>query len=183
MVSSQINNSALLFQNIEANLEGLRGRLPDLPTASVMLSRILMLLGRGMSAMLEHEIRPFGLNEMEFRALTTLFAQPDGVAHPTDLCAKTSQSPANMSRISDALLRRDLITRMPSVRDRRKMVLHITGEGEALVRRLLPLLYAPLRDMFQDMSEEDQRALIALLKRLSARLDQAMAHCAPERKA
>src|ERR1039458_2119490 len=110
-----MNNTSLQFQKLEANLERLRGRMPDLPTSCVLLSRLLQHLGRGMSAMLEHEIRPFGLNEAEFRVLTTLFSQPDGVAHPTDLCSKTSQSPANMSRISDALVSRDLITRLSSL--------------------------------------------------------------------
>ena len=130
--------------------------------------------------MLEHEIRPFGLNEAEFRVLTTLFSQPDGVAHPTDLCSKTSQSPANMSRISDALVSRDLITRLSSLRDRRKMVLRITEQGEDLVRRLLPLLFVPLRDLFKDFSDEDQQRLVAQLKHLSAKLELALSHHVPE---
>jgi MarR family transcriptional repressor of emrRAB len=175
-----MNNASLQFQKLEANLERLRGRMPDLPRSCVLLSRLLQHLGRGMSAMLEHEIRPFGLNEAEFRVLTTLFSQPDGVAHPTDLCSKTSQSPANMSRISDALVSRDLITRLSSLRDRRKMVLRITEQGEDLVRRLLPLLYVPLRDMFKDFSDEDQQRLIAQLKHLSAKLELALSHHVPE---
>jgi len=175
-----MNNASLQFQKLEANLERLRGRMPDLPTSCVLLSRLLQHLGRGMSAMLEHEIRPFGLNEAEFRVLTTLFSQPDGVAHPTDLCSKTSQSPANMSRISDALVSRDLITRLSSLRDRRKMVLRITEQGEDLVRRLLPLLYVPLRDIFKDFSDEDQQRLVAQLKHLSAKLELALSHHVPE---
>jgi MarR family transcriptional repressor of emrRAB len=155
--------------------------MPDLPTSCVLLSRLFQHLGRGMSAMLEHEIRPFGLNEAEFRVLTTLFSQPDGVAHPSDLCSKTSQSPANMSRISDALVSRDLITRLSSLRDRRKMVLRITEQGEELVRRLLPTLYGPLREMFKDFSDEDQQRLIVQLKNLSAKLEQALSHHVPER--
>jgi DNA-binding MarR family transcriptional regulator len=71
-------------------------------------------------------IRPFGLAEAGFRVLTTLFSQPDGAAHPSDLWARAEQSPANMSRISDALVSRELITRVFSVRDRRRMVLRIT---------------------------------------------------------
>jgi MarR family transcriptional repressor of emrRAB len=137
--------------------------MPDLPRSCVLLSRLLQHLGRGMSAMLEHEIRPFGLNEAEFRVLTTLFSQPDGVAHPTDLCSKTSQSPANMSRISDALVSRDLITRLSSLRDRRKMV-----------------LFVPLRDIFKDFSDEDQQRLVAQLKHLSAKLELALSHHVPE---
>jgi MarR family transcriptional repressor of emrRAB len=176
-----MNNTSLKFQQLEANLKLLQGRVPDLPVSSVLLSRLIQHLGRCMSSLLEQEIRPFGLTEVEFRVLTTLFSQPDGSAHPTDLCARTMQSPANMSRISDALVSRDLITRVSSMHDRRKMVLRITEQGEALVRRLLPTLYGPLREMFKDFSEEAQQQLIVQLEHLGSKLDQAMAQHLSER--
>jgi MarR family transcriptional repressor of emrRAB len=178
-----MTNPALKFHKLEANLERLQGRMPDMPKSCVLLSRLLLHVGRGMSAMLEHEIRPFGLSEAEFRVLTTLFSQPDGVAHPSDLCSKTSQSPANMSRISDALVGRDLITRLSSQHDRRKMVLHITDQGEELVRRLLPMMWEPLQDLFRDLSEEQRLALIVQLKSLAVRVDESMVHQAAERPA
>jgi MarR family transcriptional repressor of emrRAB len=167
-------NTLLQIQQVEDNLERLRARVPDLPLSGVLLTRLLQHLGRGMASMVEQEIRPFGLAEPEFRVLTTLFSQPDGVAHPSELCTRTSQSPANMSRISDALVSRQLITRVLSVHDRRKMVLRITERGEELVRRLLPLLFGPLREMFKDFSEEAQRQLIEQLKLLGSKLDEAL---------
>jgi MarR family transcriptional repressor of emrRAB len=176
-----MNNSSLQYQKLEANLERLQARMPDLPKSSVLLSRLLLHIGRGMASMLEIEIRPFGLTEAEFRVLTTLFSQPEGCAHPSDLCAKTSQSPANMSRISDALVGRDLITRLSSLHDRRKMDLRITEQGEELVRRLLPAMYGPLREMFKDFSEDEQLRLIEQMKLLATRLDQALSQHGPER--
>jgi MarR family transcriptional repressor of emrRAB len=85
-----------------------------------------------------------------------------------------------MSRISDALLSRGLITRVSSQHDRRKMVLHITNQGEDLVRRLLPLLFGPLQEMFADFSDVAQLQLIGQLKGLTARLDEALSHEMPE---
>src|SRR5258708_13906211 len=176
-----MNNIALQYQKLEANLERLRARMPDLPASSIWLGRLLHDMGRGIAGMLEIEIRPFGLSEPEFRVLTTLFSQPEGCAHPSDLCAKTSQSPANMSRISDALVGRDLITRLSSLHDRRKMVLRITEQGEDLVRRLLPTMYPPLLDIFKDFSEDQKLRLIEQLKRLGANLDQALSQHGSER--
>jgi MarR family transcriptional repressor of emrRAB len=125
-----------------------------------------------MAAMLEQQIRPFGLAEAEFRVLTTLFSQPDGVAHPSDLCSRAAQSPANMSRICDALVSRGLITRVLSAHDRRRMVLRITEQGEDLVRRLLPVMFVPLRRLFAEFPEAQQRDLILKLKRLHANLSE-----------
>ena len=175
------NHSRSPFDMLEANLRRLSDRVPDAPIAGIMLSRLLLHLGRGVAAMLEQQIRPFGLTEAEFRVLTVLFSQPEGRAHPSDLSARTSQSPANMSRISDALVKRDLITRLSSERDRRRTVLRITEQGEELVRRLLPLLFAPLRELFKDLSDEEQQHLIAQLRRLGMKLEEPTAAQARER--
>jgi MarR family transcriptional repressor of emrRAB len=172
MVRLQMNNNASQFELMEDNLQNLKQRVPDLPVSGILLCRLLLHIGREMAARFEQQIKPFGLAEAEFRVLTTLFSQPDGVAHPSDLCARASQSPANMSRISDALVGRGFITRVSSVHDRRRMVLRITEEGEEFVRRLLPKLQAPLRRMLQDFPESEQRQLVAQLKRLGAELDQ-----------
>src|ERR1700678_2573242 len=151
-----MNSPHSQFDMLEANLEELSARIPDLPITGMLLCRLIQHLGREMTAMLEQKIRPFGLAEAEFRVLTTLFSQPDGVAHPSDLCVGASQSPANMSRISDALVSRDLITRVLSVHDRRRMVLRITAQGEELVRRLLPKMFVSLREMLVEFPEEEQ---------------------------
>jgi MarR family transcriptional regulator, negative regulator of the multidrug operon emrRAB len=167
-----MNNSPIQIELMEANLQNLKQRMPDLPVSGILLCRLVLHIGREMAARFEQQMKPFGLAEAEFRVLTTLCSQPEGVAHPSDLCARTSQSPANMSRISDALVARGLITRVSSVHDRRRMVLRITEEGEEFVRQLLPKLHLPLRRMLKDFPESEQRQLADQLKRLAAELDQ-----------
>ena len=167
----QMNNTASQFELVEENLVNLSRRVAELPVSGILLCRLLMHIGREMAVMFEQQISPFGLAEAEFRVLTTLLSQPNGAAHPSDLCLRTSQSPANMSRISDALVSRGLITRVSSVHDRRRMVLRITEEGEGFVRQLLPKLFVPLNEMLKDFPEAEQRQMTAQLKRLGAELD------------
>jgi DNA-binding MarR family transcriptional regulator len=119
-----------------------------------------------MATTLEREIRPSGLAEVEFRVLTTLFSQPEGIAHPSELCRCASQSPRNMSRIGDALESRDLITRVLSARDRRRMVLRITSRGEDVVRQLLPKMFVPVREMFSSCTPTEQSEMVKLLRRV-----------------
>jgi MarR family transcriptional repressor of emrRAB len=151
---------------LQQSLQRLSARMPEAPATTILLSRVIVELGRQLSDLLEHQIRPHGLAEPEFRVLSALFSQPDGAAYPSELCERTGQSPANMSRISDVLVSLDLISRLLSARDRRRMVLRITAAGEDLVRRLLPLLFEPLKVMFQDFSEAEQIALVGQLKRV-----------------
>jgi len=177
-----MNSSDLPLEALEVNLRSLSARLPglDVPVCGILLCRLIQHLGREMTGLLEQKIRPFGLAEAEFRALVTLYSRPDGVAHPSDLCAGASQSPANMSRISDALVDRGLITREMSVHDRRRMVLRVTEEGEKLVRRLLPAMFAPLHELFSDLTEAKQRQLVSVLKELDTKVCQAITPNAAE---
>jgi len=173
-------NNAMEFVQLEAILERLRTQIPDLPISEVLLSRLFLHLGRGMAGMLEQQLRPFGLAEAEFWTLAMLFSRPGGVSNPSELCAHTSQSAANLTRISDALVGRGLITRgAPSKPDRRKKALRTTERGEELVYRLLPTLFRRLREMFNDLSVDDGRQLITQLKRLSPKLDEALEQNVP----
>jgi MarR family transcriptional repressor of emrRAB len=166
-----MNNPDTQIDKLEANLRALSARMPDLPFNEILLCRLMLHLGREMAAKFEQKIRPSGLAEAEFRVLMTLFSQPEGVAHPSDLCARAGQSPANMSRIADALVSRNLITRVLSVQDRRRMVLRITEEGEELVRRLLPTMFGSLRGLLAEFAESEQMQLISQLKRLHRNLE------------
>lgn len=165
---------------LEGNLRALSARVPDVPFTEILLCRLLLLIGREMATNFEQKIRPFGLVEAEFRVLTTLYSQPGDAAHPSDLGARAGQSPANISRISDTLVSRGLITRVLSVQDRRRMVLRMTEQGEELVRRILPKLFAPLRGMLMEFPQAEQRLMIAQLKRLHANLEQANKQTLPE---
>src|SRR5271170_692608 len=173
MVSMQTNSTLTQFELVEANLQSLSARVAEVPATGILMCRLLLHIGREMATRFEQQIRPFGLAEAEFRVLTTLFSQPEGVAHPGDLCARAGQSPANMSRISDALVSRNLITRVLSAQDRRRMVLRITEEGEELVRRLLPTMFVSLRGMLAEFTEAEQRQLISQLKRMYVNLEEA----------
>jgi MarR family transcriptional regulator, negative regulator of the multidrug operon emrRAB len=163
------------MESLEASLERLRARLPHVSIRRLLLSRLLSEAGRGISTLLERYVRPFGLAEAEFRVLSVLFSQPEGFAHPSELCERTGQSPANMSRISDALVERDLITRGASDKDRRRMVLGITAKGEALVRELLPLLLGPIDSLFEGLSDADLDLLNRQIARVVDKLDRAVA--------
>jgi DNA-binding MarR family transcriptional regulator len=170
----QMNIGDSQFDLLEANLRALSARVPDMPLNEILLCRLLLHMGRDVAGKFDQKLRPFGLAEAEFRVLTTLFSQPDGVAHPGDLCSRAAQSPANMSRICDALVGRDLITRVLSDQDRRRMVLRITPQGEEFVRQLLPKMFAPLRGMLVGFPEAEQRQLIAQLKHLYMNLQRAL---------
>src|ERR1700676_545944 len=130
---------------IEAAVARTAARFSEVPIIETSILRLLTLMGREISALLEESLRPHGLNETDFRILMCLFSQPDGVAHPSELCAFVAQSPANMTRVAAVLCERALNTRLAAEEDRRRTIIRITVVAEALARCLLPDIKARTR--------------------------------------
>ena len=77
-----------------------------------------------------------------------------------------------MTRVTDGLCERGLITRLPSEEDRRRTILHITPSGEALVRALLPDTTGRIRAIFADIPQTSRQALLEQLRTIVAGMDQ-----------
>ena len=99
MISMQMNNPDLPFDKLETSLRALSARMPDLPLTEVMLCRLMLHIGREMAAMLEQQIRPFGLTEAEFRVLTTCSLSPTA-SHIRAICARAPRRVRRTCRAS-----------------------------------------------------------------------------------
>ena len=166
MLKSQI-------ERVESGLQRVKAHLPELPIDEILLNRLIVILGRDISSTYDRLLRPHGLTEADFRVLAALFSQVDGSASPGDLCASIAHSPANMTRISDALVERGLITRVMSEQDRRRMVLQITPKGTALLHEFLPITSGLARAACSCLSREEMRHVTVQLKRMAGALDAA----------
>lgn len=158
------------IDRVEAGVRRIARRHEDLPVDLIVLSRLIVGLGRDLTANTEELLQPLSLGEGELRVLMLLFGQPDGTANAGDLVISAAHSPANITRIADSLLERGLITREPSADDRRCVLLKLTRRGETLVRNLLPKLSARARQAFAGLSAADIRRLGADLRRVAATL-------------
>ena len=154
----------------EALLRAAR-RLPEMAVEESLILRVLTLLGRDLTARMDQWLRTDGLTEIEFRALATVFAHGTDQVCPSDLGTQLAQSPANMTRITDVLVQRGLVTRHNNEQDRRRVMLAITAEGEQLMRDILPLMGAFVRSLFLPFSPGERKRLLFDLKRLSGALD------------
>ena len=156
--------------HVEDAIQRISRRVPEMRVMDSLICRVITILGRDLTTRLDEALQPAGLAELEFRTLLTIFSR-DGSATPGDLSAALAQSPANLTRISDVLVERGLITRTVSDQDRRRTLLGITPAGEALLRELLPQMAAYTNALFRGFSAEDKVRLLADLKRLLGALE------------
>ncbi|MGA3158341.1 MAG: MarR family transcriptional regulator [Steroidobacteraceae bacterium] len=160
------------IDRIQSGMERVSRQGHSMPTDAALLLRTLILVGRALGELMEDALRPYGLNDTEFRVLVNLFALPDGVGHPGDLCTAAQQTPANMTRITDTLVARGLITRIPSVQDRRRQILELTDQGRALLQQLMPAAFEPLRSLLTVLPTPELQQILGQLKRIAAAIDE-----------
>jgi MarR family transcriptional repressor of emrRAB len=158
------------LQHIEERLRKLARHEPELPATETLILRAVNILGRDFNVVLDRQLKPAGLSEAEFRMLIGLRTH-DGHASAGDLCAALAQSPANLTRISDALVERGYVSRSPDTADRRRMLLRLEPAGEKILRSLLPQIFPDITAAFAAFSASEKRELLDSLKKLLAGLD------------
>lgn len=156
--------------HVEEAINRISRRVPEMRVMESLICRVITILGRDLTTRLDEALQSASLAELEFRTLLTIFSL-DGAATPGDLSASLAQSPANLTRITDVLVERGLITRTVSDQDRRRTLLGVTPAGEGLLRELLPQMAAHTTALFRGFSGDDKTRLLADLKRLLAALD------------
>jgi MarR family transcriptional regulator, 2-MHQ and catechol-resistance regulon repressor len=75
-------------------------------------------------------------------------------------------SKANATEVVRTLETRGFVTRVPSIRDRRAVVVTITDAGEALLELTFPGHARRVRDAFTSLDEEEKRELTRLCRKL-----------------
>lgn len=145
--------------------------LPDLPMLETVMVRLIRNTAAGMADFFEPVFRKLGLTENSFHVLCLLMASEQGRASPSELSNLVGTSRANMTRILDLLEREGLVSRSVEVRDARRHTIEITDNGRHICSDAVPLMIAPLKRAFSDLSPEEFATLTVLLRKVTISFD------------
>lgn len=109
----------------------------------------------------------FDLTRDEWRLIAQLSAA--GELKAADLGARASLSKMQVSRAATRLAGAGLIVRAVDPEDRRNLVLRLTDAGQALFRKLEPVVLAREADLLDGLAAEERDALARALVKLEAR--------------
>ncbi len=82
-----------------------------------------------------------------------------------ELVEKILKSNANLTTVVDSLEKKSLVRRERSSIDRRRITVHLTEEGNALIARVFPRHAEVVAQELQFLSDVDQTELADILKR------------------
>ncbi|MBS7459035.1 MarR family winged helix-turn-helix transcriptional regulator [Coralloluteibacterium stylophorae] len=160
------------FAATEERLRVTRRKHRGFPRDAAALIRLVKLLHKLIHDNANAVLRDYGLTHPEYNVLMMLDGSEDGMA-VSALAEAAGEKSANMTRLTTQLVDKGLITRAASESDRRMLVLRLTGDGEALIERVLPAITRQLRGYVGDLDGAAQAELEALLKRLLAGVEAA----------
>jgi DNA-binding MarR family transcriptional regulator len=94
--------------------------------ASELLEVVPMVMHSIRKVMSQHRIK--SLSEAQFRAMRFLHRHPD--TSLVDVVEHMRLTPPSVSKLIDGLVARDLVVRLNSNQDRRRIALHLSAQGE-----------------------------------------------------
>ena len=83
-----------------------------------------------------------------------------------DLGRKILKSSGNITMVIDNLEKRGLVSRETDPRDRRRTCIHLTSEGDAIIREIFPKHAAISEHVFSVLNDTECQQLGSLLKKL-----------------
>jgi len=125
----------------------------------------MQLLVKHLAHAKEAALAAVGMQDFEFETLHRLVVR-DGTATPSELAADLLLSPAGMTGRLDTLERSQLVRRVPSTEDRRRVNVEITPNGHDLWMEAMTVRAEVETSMVNALGPADQDVLDRLLKQL-----------------
>lgn len=122
------------------------------PAAEPTLMYMMKQVELASRARLDELFRPIGMTALQYTALTVLERHPD--LSSAQLARNSFVTAQSMADMVAALEERGLIERHRDAADRRRLVLALTGDGRALLRRYRGKVAALERQMLAGLTDE-----------------------------
>jgi DNA-binding MarR family transcriptional regulator len=158
--------------HVAAILDAWHAEDPGLDVSPVAIFGRVSRIDRFKAAALRAVYRRHQLDAGEYDVLAALRRSGPGYRlTPTELYRSVLVTSATMTERLDRLQRRNLITRHPAARDRRSILVELTGPGRTLIDHAAADLLDVQTALLRGLSPEDRSALAGLLGKLAALLE------------
>ncbi|MFK2874871.1 MarR family winged helix-turn-helix transcriptional regulator [Dyella lipolytica] len=153
------------FASTEQRLSVTCRRYPDFPRRPGILVRLITHIYKALHDEANALLKPYGLNHPEYNLLMMLYGTTSGTMSPSELADVAGEKSANITRLTNELSEKGLISRSASADDRRKVELSLTPQGLAAIESLLPDICGLLARQGRHLTISEQVQLEKLLKK------------------
>ncbi len=144
---------------------------PEMPAQLVVLSRLFGYVYMRLEAAYDTLMARWDLTAWSWFTLMVVYSRHGEEVTPSDISRVLFLARANVTRLTDDLVRRGLLHREPSTQDRRVLRLSLTDAGTALVTDTMPHAWAMHRSIWSEFSEQQLADAEVLFCNLLSGLD------------
>jgi DNA-binding MarR family transcriptional regulator len=141
---------------------------PDIDPSPVQIYGLVCQLYLQTTGFINEVLAPYGLYRGTFDVLTALRrAGSPYLLTPKQIATSLLLSPAGLTSRLNALEERHLIARLPEPNDRRTVRIQLTAAGEALVNKVIPIVFEAQWARLHRLGDASRRQLTLELKRFA----------------
>ncbi|ALK97625.1 MarR family transcriptional regulator [Massilia sp. WF1] len=159
------------FGPTDERLRRVATRMPGFALEPMRLVRMSYQLQKGLRDTTNAVLKKYDLVDTSYTVLAILYGSADETSTATELSEACHEKPANLTRVCDELVARDLIRRSPKPGDRRAVMISLSERGRALVEQALPEVSAKLAAIYADFPASDLERMGVLSLQLLGRLN------------
>jgi DNA-binding MarR family transcriptional regulator len=138
---------------------------PGADLLSTMLVRAVERLSEAISASIAKVWRAHGISHAAGNALAVIEGAGRAMT-PGEVSQAMHVTSGSITSLVDTLEKRGLVGRASHAEDRRKVLIDITPEGQALLDRALPSIQLVVGQLVAGLSDADRRRMFALVEKL-----------------
>ena len=154
------------FDATERRINNTAKRLGHYPVQSAVLIQLIKHISDDVHDYGNVLLRQYNINNTDYHILLMLYGSESGVISPSQLSKATGEKGANITRICNELFDKQLIHRVQSERDRRKVDLSLTKQGLKLVESVLPESCRVLDAITEGFDSKELDSLEKMLKKM-----------------
>lgn len=153
------------FSATEQQLDAFTLQYPGFARTEAGLIRLIRTVDKQMTDKANFQLRQYGLSLSEYNVLTMLGASPAGLS-VSELATRTGEKASNTTRLTDQLVRKQLLLRTVSEQDRRVWMVKLSPNGKDLLNSLLPDVCEQMQRIFAPFTGDQLSTLEQQLKTL-----------------
>jgi DNA-binding MarR family transcriptional regulator len=154
----------------DISLQEFSKRFPNMNPSALKICAELMRTGSDLLAAFETVLGKYGLSQGRFLVLVVMNRTPGTEINPSTLAEKLGVKKATMTGLLDGLEKDNLVERVSDPRDRRKIGIRLTAEGQQVLETMLPDYYRNMAKLTVTLSENERQTMISLLGKVNHKL-------------
>lgn len=154
---------ATVLQDFRERVKSACSRHPDMPGDLIVMTKLISMVYLRLEAAYDAQMAQWGLTAWSWFTLMVVYSRQGEEVTPSLISRSLVLGRANVTRVTEDLVRRGFLHRQASTRDRRVLQLSLTEAGTRLIHDTMPRMFDMHRNIWAQVSADQLAAAEPML--------------------